>query len=187
MPCVSVSVSQLCRTLRILHRERRKWVVSHTAGEARRSLTHALSSVGEIEGDQGFLGPRCAALVRSEWPSKVKLFRFAFFTAPKLRFYFAPMVCRNFSTGLSDSHKSTLFHGWLSKSGFFKGEDGRKVLFCHFDGISLLKWQFNAIYRFPLAVTCLIQFTWKLRRRVARFCSILFYHQSNKAVLGHIW
>lgn len=185
MPCESISLSPSCagHSEFCMGREQGGWCSIQLEKPGTHSHMH-FPLWEKLRVARAALAPGCAALVRSEWPSKVKLFCLTFFTAPKLRFYFAPMVCRNFSTGLSGSHKSTLLCGWLSKSGFSKGEDDRKVLFYHFDGISPLKWQFDAIYCFPLAVTCLILFTWKLKRRVARFCSILFYHQSNKAVFG---
>lgn len=52
----------------------------------------------------------------------VKLFCLTFFRASNLRFYFAPTVCKNFSTGLSDFHEGTLFCVWLSKPESARGK-----------------------------------------------------------------
>lgn len=84
------------------------------------------------------------------------MFCFTFFGASKLRFYYAPTVCKNFSPGLSDSHALP----WvIVKTRVLEGEDGRKRLLCHFDGITLLKGEFNGSCYFSLAMTFLIQFT----------------------------
>lgn len=182
MSCESPALSPLRRsTFSVLDGERKKWVMSHSAGAARRSLTCSHFPLWAIEGDQGSLG--WAALVRSETVLSHLL------QGIKSQILF----CSNSMQELL--HWTFRFprrHSLLCmivKTRVFKGEDGRKLLLCHFDGITLLTWEFKNTCCFSLAVTCLVQFTWKLRRTVSRFCSVLFLLvlKPNESSLCPIW
>lgn len=123
-----------CSYLSILDRVWIQWLslaASYTAWEAKCSLIHSqFPPVREIMSQEGLSWHWVVPPWERGDVCKGKLL-LTLFNAPNLRYFFAPSVCYDFSTGLFGLPQRHFCLWVIMKIGVLCGEDSRRLLFHH--------------------------------------------------------